>query len=106
VREFYGWFWGNIEEKMAPERVDYDAHAAELLAFGEEVFLTPDWIRQPGGEPPPDWNGARWRRWSLAEIRERRFALEHRSLRGITVDSEGVAVVGDHPWTPILLRVP
>jgi len=57
-------------------------------------------------DPPPDWNGARWRRRSLAEIRQRRFALDHRSLRGITVDSEGVAVVGDHPWTPILLRVP
>ncbi|WP_104158178.1 hypothetical protein [Mycobacterium avium] len=106
VREFYKWFWLKIDEKMKPERVEYDAHAAELMLYGEEVFLTPDWIRQPGGEPPPGWNGARWRRRSLAEIRQRRWALGHRSFRGIRVDSRGVAEVGEHPWTPILQRVP
>ena len=105
VREFYGWLWLKVEEKMKPERVEYDAHVAELTVYGEEVFLTPDWIRQPGGEPPPGWNGARWRRRSLAEIRQRRWALGHRSFRGIAVDGQGVAVVGDHPWTPIRLRV-
>lgn len=105
VREFYKWFWEKVDEKMAPERVEYDAHAAELTMYGEEVFLTPDWFRQPGGEAPPGWNGARWRRRSLAEIRQRRWALGHRSFRGITVDSQGVAEVGEHPWTPILLRV-
>jgi hypothetical protein len=106
VREFYKWFWLQIDEKVKPEREDYDAHAAELMVFGEEVFLAPDWIRKAGGEPPADWNGVRWRRHSLAEIRQRRWALGHKSFRGIAVDSEGVAEVGDHPWTPILLRVP
>lgn len=106
VREFYKWFWLKVEEKMQPERVEYDAHVAELMVYGEEVFLTPDWIQKPGGEPPPGWNGARWRRRSLAEIRQRRWALGHRSFRGIVVDSRGVADVGDHPWTPITLRVP
>jgi hypothetical protein len=28
------------------DSADYDAHAAELIAFGEEVFLAPDWFRQ------------------------------------------------------------
>jgi hypothetical protein len=106
VREFYEWFWTKIDEKVQPERVEYDAHVAELMAYGEEVFLMPDWIREPGGEPPAAWNGARWRRRSLAEIRQRRWTLGHRSFRGITVDSQGVAQVGEHPWTPILLRVP
>jgi hypothetical protein len=106
VREFYQWFWLEIDEKMKPERVEYDAHVAELMVYGEEVFLTPDWIKKPGGEQPSDWNGARWRRRSLAEIRQRRWLLGHRSFRGISVDSQGVAVVGEHPWTPILLRVP
>ena len=106
VREFYKWFWLKIDEKMKPERVEYDAHVAELMAYGEEVFLAPDWIRKAGGEPPPGWNGARWRRRSLAELRQKRWALGHRSFRGITADSQGVAVVGDHPWTPILVRVP
>jgi hypothetical protein len=106
VREFYGWFWLKIEEKMKPERVEYDTHVAELMVYGEEVFLAPDWIRQPGGKPPPDWKGARWRRRSLAEIRQRRWALGHKSFRGIAVDSQGVAEVGEHLWTPILLRVP
>jgi hypothetical protein len=106
IREFYKWFWLKIDEKMKPERVEYDAHVAELMVYGEEVFLTPHWIRQPGGEQPPDWNGARWRRRSLAEIRQRRWVLGHRSFRGITVDSQGVAEVGEHSWTPILLRVP
>lgn len=106
VREFYKWFWLKVEEKMEPERIEYDAHVAELMAYGEEVFLTPDWIQRAGGGPPPGWNGARWRRRSLAEIRQRRWALGHRSFRGITVDSEGVGEVGEHPWTPILLRVP
>ena len=105
VREFYKWFWLKIEEKVEPERVEYDAHVAELALYGEEVFLAPDWFRKAGGEPPPDWNGPRWRRRSLAEIRHRRWALGHRSFRGIAVDSEGVAVVGEHPWKPILLRV-
>ncbi|OAN36797.1 hypothetical protein A4X20_06275 [Mycolicibacterium iranicum] len=106
VREFYRWFWVKIEEKMKPERVEYDAHVAELIVFGEEVFLTPDWIQKPGGQPPPGWNGARWRRRSLAEIRQRRWALGHKSFRGLAVDSEGVVEVGVHPWTPIVLRVP
>lgn len=106
VREFYGWFWAKIDEKVKPERVEYDAHVAELMVFGEEVFLTPDWIRQPLGEQPPDWNGVRWRRRALAEIRQRRWALGHKSFRGITVDAHGVSEVGDHPWTPIRLRVP
>lgn len=105
VREFYKWFWLKVEEKMKPERVEYDAHVAELMVYGEEVFLAPDWIRKAGGEPPADWNGARWRRRSLAEIRKRRWALGHKSFRGITVDSQGGAEVGDHPWAPILLRV-
>jgi hypothetical protein len=52
VREFYEWFWLKVEEKMRPERIEYDAHVAELTVYGEEVFLTPDWIQQPGGEPP------------------------------------------------------
>lgn len=106
VREFYGWFWTKVDEKMRPERVEYDAHAAELMLYGEEVFLMPDWIREPGGKPPAGWNGVRWRRRSLAEIRQRRWALGHRSFRGIAVDSKGVAEVGEHPWTAILLRVP
>lgn len=105
VREFYKWFWLQVEEKMKPERVEYDAHTAELMLYGEEVFLAPDWFRKAGGEPPADWNGARWRTRSLAEIRQRRWALGHKSFRGITIDSQGVAEVGDHPWTPILLRV-
>lgn len=106
VREFYKWFWLKVEEKMKPERVEYDAHTAELMVYGEEVFLAPDWIRKAGGEPPPGWNGARWRRRSLAEIRQRRWALGHKSFRGIAVDSQGIAEVGEHHWTPILLRVP
>ena len=105
VREFYAWFWLKVEEKIKPERVEYDAHAAELMVYGEEVFLAPDWIRN-GQEPPPDWNGMRWRCRSLAEIRRKRWKLGHKSLRCIAVNSEGVADVGEHPWTPILLRVP
>jgi hypothetical protein len=106
VREFYEWLWIKVEEEMKPQRVEYDAHARELTAYGEEVFLTPDWVKQPGGEAPPDWNGRRWRVRSLAEIRQRRYALGHKSFRGIVVDSQGIAEVGEHPWTPILLRVP
>jgi hypothetical protein len=107
VREFYEWLWLKIEEEMKkPVRVEYDAHVAELMVYGEEVFMAPNRIRQPGGERPPDWNGVPWRRHSLAEIRQRRWALGHKSFRGIAVDSQGVAEVGEHPWTPILLRLP
>jgi hypothetical protein len=52
------------------------------------------------------WNGARWRRRSPAEICQRRWRLGHRSFRGITVDSHGVAQVGEYPWTPIPLGSP
>ncbi|MEA2484374.1 MAG: hypothetical protein QOC55_2321 [Thermoleophilaceae bacterium] len=37
VREFYKWFWEKVDEKMKPERVEYDAHVAELTVYGEEV---------------------------------------------------------------------
>jgi len=74
------------------------------MAYGEGVFLAADWIRN-GRESPSDWNGALSRRWSLTEIRQGRWALGHKSCRGIAVDSQGVAVVGEHPWTRILLRV-
>jgi hypothetical protein len=104
VREFYRWFWLKVEEKMKTDREEYDAHAAELLAWGEEVFMSPDWRREGDGKPPPGWNGARWRRRGLAEIRQKRWALGHKSFRGITVDSQGVAVVGEHPWTSIYMR--
>ena len=103
MREFYEWFWRKVEEKMKPERYEYNAHVAELMAWGEEVFLVPDWFRE-GHEPPSDWNGARWRRRTLAEIRRKRWELGHKCFRGITVDSQRVAEVGDHPWTPIYLR--
>jgi hypothetical protein len=105
VQEFYEWFRLKVDEKTKPERVEYDAHAAELMAFGEEVFLAPDWFRE-GREPPSGWYGARWRPRALAEVRQKRWVLGHKSFRGITVDSQGVAEVGNHPWTPILLRVP
>jgi hypothetical protein len=36
VREFYKWLWLKVEEKMKPERVEYDAHVAELMVYGEE----------------------------------------------------------------------
>jgi hypothetical protein len=103
VREFYEWFWRKVEEKMKPDREEYDVHGAELLAWGEEVFLSPDWFRE-GKEPPDDWNGARWMRRRKAEIRQKRWALGHKSFRGITVDGCGVAEVGEHPWTPIYMR--
>jgi hypothetical protein len=41
VRELNKWFWLEVEEKMKPERVEYDAHVAELMVYGEEVFLAP-----------------------------------------------------------------
>jgi hypothetical protein len=103
VREFYEWFWRKVEEKVKPEREELDAHGAELIAWGEEVFLTPEWFRD-GRDPPSGWNASRWLRRRKAEIRQKRWALGHQSFRGITVDSDGVAVVGEHPWTPIYMR--
>ena len=73
VRDFYKWLWLKVEEKMQPERIEYDAQVAELMVYGDAVFLTPGWIQKRGGEPPPGWNGARWRRRSLAETRTEHF---------------------------------
>jgi hypothetical protein len=39
VREFYAWFWPKIDEKMKPQRVEYDAHVAELMAYGRRSVL-------------------------------------------------------------------
>ena len=41
VREFYEWFWRKVEEKMKPERYEYDAHVAELITWGEEALSRP-----------------------------------------------------------------
>ena len=67
VSEFYGWLWFKVEEKMKPDRVEYDAHVAELMVYGEEVFLTPDWIRQP-----------RWRATARVERRAMAASLTSR----------------------------
>lgn len=104
VREFYTWFWAKAEEKLKDERAELEARTLELRAWGEEVFLAPDWFRKLGGEPPPDWNGRRWMRREKAKIRLNRWQLGYTSRRGITVDSEGVAEVGHDAWTPIYLR--
>ena len=105
VRAFYKWFWTQIEETMRIERAEIKAHGDELNAFAEDVFLAPDWLRS-GGERPTGWNGASWRRQRKAEIRLKRAKIGHTSVRGIAVDSEGSATVGDHPWTPVTSRVP
>jgi len=106
VRAFYKWFWTQVEEKTRFERAELEAHGKELNAFAEELFLAPEWIRTARAEPPPGWNGARWRRRSKAEIRLNRAIIGHTSVRGIAVDSGGNATVGDHPWTPITTRIP
>jgi hypothetical protein len=103
VRQLYEWFWRKVEEKMKPEREELDTHGAELMAWGEEVFPAPDWFRE-GREARPDWNAARWLRRRKAEIRQKRWALGHKSFRGITIDNQGAAEVGEHPWTPICMR--
>ena len=73
VRAFYKWLWLKIEEKMKPERVEYDAHVAELMAFGEEVFLAPDWFRN-GSKPRRTGTvrggaAARWPRFARSDLR-------------------------------------
>ncbi|BBY75739.1 hypothetical protein MPRF_26380 [Mycolicibacterium parafortuitum] len=107
VREFFKWFWLQVEDAMRAERAEIKAHGEELNAFAEDVFLAPDWF-QNGGEPPANWAtiAPRWRRTRKAKIRLKRAEIGHTSVRGIAVDSDGNATVGEHPWTPITTRVP
>jgi hypothetical protein len=105
VRAFYKWFWSQVEEAMRVERAEIRAHGEELNAFAEDVFPAPDWFTN-GGEPPSGWDGRHWRRRRKAEIRLKRAGIGHTSVRGIVVNGNGDATVGDHPWTPRTTRVP
>ena len=33
--------WLKADEEMKPQRIEYDAHVAELMLYGEEVFWLP-----------------------------------------------------------------
>ncbi|MFH5230908.1 hypothetical protein [Antrihabitans spumae] len=104
VREFYGWLWSKVNENVAIEREELEIRAAELDEWGKEVFLEPDWFRRPGGEPPPGWNGRRWSRRTKAKLRAERWKMGYRSVRRISVDSNGIAEVPEDEWTPIYTR--
>ena len=101
AREFFGWFWNEFIEEHSSVREQYLTRAAEFWAWYEEKNVVPDWVRQPGGEPPSDWKG-KWSMFHLrAQKRAARFKLGTAGFQPFTVDSNGeVAAPESDGWGP------
>lgn len=112
VREFFKWFWLQVEDAMRAERAEIKAHGEELNAFAEDVFLAPDWF-QNGGEPPANWAtiAPRWRRTRKAKIRLKRAEIGHtqsghRGRQRRQRDSRRAPLDTDNDTRPLIAATP
>lgn len=101
ARDFFGWFWEEFVQKHSIERDQYVTRAAEFWAWYEEKNVVPDWVREPGGAPPPDWKG----RWSMFPLRARkraaRFAMGTTGLEPFVASPDGEVIVPESDgWGP------
>ncbi|MFL0293818.1 hypothetical protein ACJH6J_22615, partial [Mycobacterium sp. SMC-18] len=99
--QFASWFWEEINRRSTELIDELTTKGSELMAWYKENVGPPEWLTQPAGSPPPDWNG---RKWKLG-LRRDRYELGTRGFRVWTVDSHGVVILQkDDDWTPLRLR--
>jgi len=93
VREFFGWFWEQIEDS---NRIQIDEYRCKSMEFG--LYLQQDAMLAQFG---PD--GRSVLRPQLAEARRQRAEFGTRGWRLITLDESGEWVVGerDPDWPPL-----
>ncbi|WP_328857769.1 hypothetical protein OG579_01055 [Williamsia herbipolensis] len=96
ARKFYEWFWFEVRQAVTVEVEEFLSKSNEFgLWLGEEM-AKPDFDPAPGGMPIP---GSFRRNRARAHLE--RCAYGTTGWGGITVDVDGVAVVGDSDWAPL-----
>jgi hypothetical protein len=99
--KFASWFWAEINARSAELIDEITTKATELKLWQDEHVGIPDWLEQGDHEPPPGWNGIRWR----TGLREARYRNGTRGFRVWEVDINGTIVLAkDDDWTPLPSR--
>lgn len=93
---FYGWFWEQVKCAVQQDVDEYLAKNAEFRLWLTEEFAKPDFEERHGGNPIP----GTFRR-NRAKAHAERCEFGTTGWGGITVDSSGVAVVGESDWDPL-----
>ncbi|MCK8615778.1 hypothetical protein [Gordonia sp. C13] len=96
AREFFQWFWEQIQEAVRLEVEEYYRKRSEFDHWLSEEQAKPDFQQQYGGNPMPGTL-----RRNRARAHAERCAFGTTGWGGITVDSKGVAVVGESDWCPL-----
>ena len=98
VTDYHFWFWSRLENDFQALIDEHKEKAKELFFWVEEFSAVPDWLHEGDGFPPPGWSPRRFR----AEKTQARYAYGSRGFRIITVDTQGIGVVGDSEgWSPL-----
>ena len=96
AREFYGWFWDRIQEGGRTEIEEYFRKRSEFYYWLKEELVRPDFEDYPGQNPIP---GSLRR--NRAKAHSERSAYGTTGWGGVSVDTKGVAVVGESNWPPL-----
>ena len=96
AREFFQWFWEQLNERSAAIVTELNEKALEFKFWYDEHNLTPDWVMKGDGSPPADWNG----RLERAKRRQLRYAHGTQGFRVCTADSAGLIEVSSSDWEP------
>ncbi|GAC86332.1 hypothetical protein GP2_101_00010, partial [Gordonia paraffinivorans NBRC 108238] len=96
AREFFQWFWEQIQEAVRIEVEEYYLKRSEFGYWLAEEQAKPDFEEGHGGNPIPGTL-----RRNRAKAHAERCEFGTTGWGGITVDSSGVAVVGESDWDPL-----
>lgn len=94
--EFFGWFWEQVNSKVRTETDEYYRKRSEFGHWLAEVYAKPDFEERHGGNPIPGTL-----RRNRAKAHAERCEFGTTGWGGMTVDSSGVAVVGESDWDPL-----
>lgn len=102
VREFYEWFWGEIDQRSSLIQDELRTRATETQLWRDENDPRPEWLTS-GREPPSDWNrtGPRVMRRMRAEKRIERYQVGTRGYAVSVIDAEGVISLVADDWPPL-----
>ncbi|WP_147378909.1 hypothetical protein [Mycobacteroides abscessus] len=91
--EFFGWFWEQVYAKVRVEVEEYYRKRSEFGYWLAEENAKPDFEEHFGGNPIPGTL-----RRNRAPARSERCAFGTTGWGGISVNTSGVAVVGESDW--------
>jgi hypothetical protein len=100
ARMFYGWFWRKVRAEVGIMVDEYVHKSNEYGLWLAELHAMPDWTDGEGPDNPPmPIPGTMF----VNRCRRTLARAQHGTAgwRTITVNSAGVAVVGESNWTPL-----